>query len=62
VEIIDPRGRRLRILFEGELGAGEQRLHFDGRDGTGAELPSGVYLASFVVENERRTQPMVLVR
>ncbi len=62
VELIDPRGRRLRVIHDGLLSAGEQQIHFDGKDASGSELPSGVYLASYLIEGERHTRPMVLVR
>lgn len=62
IELIDARGRRLRVIHEGLFEAGAQQLRFDGRDDSGRELPSGVYLVSFLVEGGRSTQPVVLLR
>lgn len=43
--VFDTRGRRLRTLWAGWLPAGARELVWDGRDGEGRALPSGVYLA-----------------
>jgi hypothetical protein len=43
--IVDSQGRRVRILQEGYLGAGEHRRIWDGRDDAGRAGASGVYLA-----------------
>ena len=37
-------GRSVRVLFDGNLPAGVNTLTFDGRDGTGAAVASGLYL------------------
>jgi hypothetical protein len=44
VTLVDPRGRRVRTLFEGPAAAGRKDLVWDGRDDTGRPLASGVYL------------------
>ncbi len=43
LNVFDPSGRLVRSLAT-RLGAGLNRLHWDGRDGSGALVPSGVYL------------------
>lgn len=45
VEIFDLAGRRLVALAAEDMPAGPQRLAWDGKDGAGHALPSGVYLA-----------------
>jgi hypothetical protein len=44
VQVVDVSGRIRRTLALGDLGAGEHRIGFDGRDARGEALPSGVYL------------------
>ncbi len=44
VAIFDLRGRHLRTLTSGRREAGEQSLLWNGRDGEGRPLPSGLYL------------------
>lgn len=43
VGVYDLAGRCVRTLLEGELGAGEHPVAWDGRDATGAEAGTGVY-------------------
>jgi hypothetical protein len=45
VEIFDASGRRLRTLASGHFAAGRHRIAFDGLDGRGRALSSGVYFA-----------------
>jgi len=45
--IYDIRGRELAVLHDGTLGAGDHEMLWDGRDGEGRALASGVYLARF---------------
>jgi hypothetical protein len=61
VEIYDVAGRRVRALTRG-LGAGWQRLAFDGRDGAGRPLASGVYFCRVSAAGETRAQKMVIRR
>ncbi len=44
VEVFDPRGRRVAVLHDGDLAAGEHRLAWDGRDQAGQPAAAGVYL------------------
>lgn len=45
LEIYDVRGRRIRLLHDGLLGAGEHVMNWDGRQDDGRSAPSGVFLA-----------------
>jgi len=44
LEVFDILGQRVAVLWDGEVAAGEHRLHWDGRDAKGRMLGSGVYL------------------
>jgi len=43
VAVYDVQGRRVRVLDDGLRGAGRYDLRWDGNDGNGATVPSGVY-------------------
>ncbi len=43
LEVIDPAGRSLALLYQGVLGAGEHQESWDGRGPGGSPLGSGVY-------------------
>lgn len=62
VDIFDARGRHVRALHRGSLAEGSHSLAWDGRDGTGTELASGVYMAHVRADGTRSTQKLVLVR
>ncbi|MCK4547504.1 MAG: S8 family serine peptidase [Candidatus Eisenbacteria sp.] len=49
--IYDARGRLVRTLCDGVLPAGSHQLHWDGRDESAGQAPSGVYFCRF--ESER---------
>lgn len=49
--IEDLDGTELRVLIEGPRDAGGYALVWDGRDGTGAEVPGTVYYAHFVAHD-----------
>jgi hypothetical protein len=60
--IYDPRGRRVRELFAGDLSAGDHRLVWDGRDDGGRDAAAGVYLAQLRATGSARTTKLLLVR
>jgi hypothetical protein len=43
IGVYTPEGRRLRTLVSGPLGMGRHEVAWDGRDETGAPVPSGIY-------------------
>ncbi len=45
IDIFDQSGRKLRRLVEEDYSAGRHDVVWDGRDGAGVALPSGIYLA-----------------
>lgn len=57
LEIFDLMGRRLAILIDGRVTAGEHEVAWSGE-----YAPSGVYVARLTTPNERITNRLVLVR
>ncbi len=56
-------GRRVRVLVQGELPAGEHRLTWNGRDDAGRPVASGVYLIRLAAPGEPvQTQRVVVAR
>jgi FlgD Ig-like domain len=67
VSIFDMLGRRIRTLTAGKETSGEHTLVWDGKDGKGMDVPSGVYITQVLfIPNaggeKRATGKMVLVR
>ena len=62
LHIIDLLGRRVRTLVEGELGAGEHAVVWDGRDQSGIEAAAGIYFARLRAGDETHTIKLLLVR
>jgi carboxypeptidase T len=62
LDLYDARGYRVRRLQAGSLAAGSQVLTWDGRDGSGRNVASGVYFARLRVERRTLTTRVLLVR
>ena len=62
IEIYDLRGRLVRTLLSGQLGAGTHPAVWDGRDGGGTRVASGIYFARASVGDWRGAQKLVLLR
>lgn len=60
LEVIDPAGRRIALLHQGPLGAGEHRFSWDGRRTDGSRAGSGVYFAR--VRAGERTDAIRMLR
>lgn len=58
----DIAGRELVVLHEGPLPAGPAQFAWDGRDGEGRALPSGVYLARLALPGAQRQAKLVMLR
>jgi flagellar hook assembly protein FlgD len=62
VEIFDLRGRRVRLLSDEALDAGENRWIWDGEDDAGHALASGSYFVRARSQSETLVRRAVLVR
>jgi hypothetical protein len=57
--VFDVSGRRVRELVGGTLAAGPHRERWDGRDGDGRDLGSGVYLVRLDAAGGSRERKLV---
>jgi hypothetical protein len=62
IDIVDVRGREVRLLWQGTLPGGTQTLAWDGRDDRGRALASGVYWARARTTAAAATDRLTLVR
>ncbi len=63
LRIYDASGRLQRTLHEeAAMESGEYSVIWDGRDGSGHALPSGVYLYAMEQANFRQSKRMVLMK
>jgi len=60
--IYDVAGRLVRQLVDGELGAGEHAVSWDGQDASGADAASGVYFCRLRAGDVTEVGRMALVR
>jgi hypothetical protein len=60
--VYDVQGREVAVLAEGMQLAGRRTLRWDGRDGRGAELPSGVYFLRLESAGRMEAQKVVIAR
>jgi len=62
LEIFDVAGRRLNTLLDGEMPPGVYRVLWDGRDGSGRPLASGIYIYRLTYGPYRATKRMVYIK
>jgi len=62
VAVYDVRGAEVVRLLKREVDAGSNVVEWDGTDGKGTSLPSGIYFVRLVAGTEVRTRRLVLVR
>jgi flagellar hook assembly protein FlgD len=60
--VYDATGRRVRDLFTGVRAAGEYTTTWDGRDGVGRSVASGVYFVRALTATGATTRKIVLIR
>ena len=62
LEVFTLTGQRVAVLHEGAKKIGLHRLHWDGRDGQGRLLASGVYVYRLVTAEAVQTRKLTLLR
>jgi flagellar hook assembly protein FlgD len=62
LSIYDAGGRLVRTLVDEQTLAGEHALIWNGRDGKGETVASGVYFVRLAVAGQVRTHKIVLLR
>jgi hypothetical protein len=62
LNVYDATGRHVRTLVDRTESRGDHRVMFDGRDGSGQPLASGVYLYRLESGNVTQTRKMVLLK
>jgi hypothetical protein len=62
LEIFNILGEKIRTLVDQRLKAGHKLVDWDGKDGSGEEVASGVYFYRLQTENFTQTKKMVLIR
>ena len=60
--VYDLGGRLVRTLVDGKINAGEHAIPWDGRDGRGLRVSSGVYFYRLEVSDGVKTRKMVMAR
>jgi M6 family metalloprotease-like protein len=55
-------GQRVRVLMDGVRGAGRHQTVWDGRDDSGRDLASGIYLSRLLLADQLLTRKLFLVR
>lgn len=62
LDIYNVTGQKVRTLHSGQLGAGHQSMEWDGRDGSGRRVSSGIYLYRLTADEFVRTRKMMLLK
>lgn len=62
IAIYDIKGQEVAVLFDGVRSAGYYEASWDGRDRTGNQMPSGLYVSQLISEKIVQTRKMVLMR
>jgi YD repeat-containing protein len=62
LEVVEPGGRRVRTIIHGVLPAGVYSVGWDGRDGSGREVSSGVYFVRFQADGFAESHALTVLR
>ncbi|NMC98824.1 MAG: T9SS type A sorting domain-containing protein [Bacteroidales bacterium] len=62
IEIFDSIGRLIRTIDDGYRNAGNYKISFDGNNGSGIKLSSGVYYYRLVNNGNAQTKKMLLLK
>jgi flagellar hook assembly protein FlgD len=61
VLVYDKSGRLVRRVFDGELGSGLNVVYWDGKDGNGDTVASGLYLVAVEVSGKTDVRSVAVV-
>jgi hypothetical protein len=61
LDVLDIRGRSVRLLASAVHAAGRHEYSWDGRDDDGHSMPSGVYFSRLVADGQTRTEKLTLI-
>ncbi|MDD3642196.1 MAG: DUF2341 domain-containing protein [Candidatus Krumholzibacteria bacterium] len=62
IDVYDPRGAHVARLLEGERDAGEHSVTWDGTNGRGVRVGSGIYFCRLVAGRDSEAKKMILLR
>jgi len=62
IKVYDTLGREVRTLFDGRLEAGAHQKIWDGKDGNGMSMGSGVYFVKMAADGFESSKRMVLIK
>ncbi len=60
--VYDASGQRVKTLINKNVGAGEQKIFWDGRDEKGDSVPAGVYFVRITAGDYKKTEKVVLIK
>ncbi|MBD3348078.1 MAG: T9SS type A sorting domain-containing protein [Candidatus Eisenbacteria bacterium] len=62
ISVYDASGRLVRSLFDGPSEPGKHRVTWDGRDGAGNRVASGIYFARMIAPDFAASRKMILIK
>ncbi len=60
VEILNPLGEPVKIIYEGQLDSGLQKITWNGDASSHKDLPNGIYFCRIITEKESSTIKLIL--
>ncbi|NQT26522.1 right-handed parallel beta-helix repeat-containing protein [candidate division KSB1 bacterium] len=62
IGIYNVNGQEIRVIMDESIPAGSHQAEWDGKNSSGKEVPSGIYIYRFKADNATFTRKMALVR
>jgi hypothetical protein len=62
VTVYDILGRKITTLMSGQQGAGSHQMEWDGRDGLGMSVPTGIYFVRMQSDNFSAVRKIMLMK
>jgi len=60
--VYDPAGRKIRMIFRPSEKPGEHEIRWDGRDDSGAPVPSGMYVCRMMMKESRTSLKILMLK